>query len=197
MVIVPHMLLIGATERDAGKTTFACEVLRRFNAPAIAVKITVIQERNGECPRGGQGCGVCTSLEGNYCITEETSKTGGKDTQRLLAAGACRVYWLRTLRSEARKGALALLREIGSDLPVICESNSIRHTLEPGLFILVANRHSNNIKASAASVRAYADLIVQSDGHTFEFDFNRLLYEGNRWRLLPERSAVPVDKERK
>lgn len=122
MVKVPQMLLIGATERDAGKTSFACEVLRRFKAPVIAVKITVIQERNGECPRGGQGCGVCSSLEGNFCVTEETSKTGGKDTQRLLASGADRVFWLRTLRSEAEEGALALLREIGSDAPVVCES---------------------------------------------------------------------------
>lgn len=196
MVIVPHMLLIGATERDAGKTTFACELLRRFNAPVIAVKITVIQERNGECPRGGQGCGVCTSLAGNYCITEETSKTGKKDTQRLLAAGADRVYWLRTLRSEAEEGALALLREIGSDAPVVCESNSIRHTLEPGLFILVTNKYSDKIKASAVSVRSYADLIVQSNGHAFEFDFNRIQYTGNRWTLSPEHAPVSVDAER-
>lgn len=197
MVIVPQMLLVGAMERDAGKTSFACEMLRRFNMPIIAVKVTVIQERNGECPRGGMGCGVCTSLEGKYCITEETSMTGEKDTQRLLAAGAARVFWLRVLRSEAEEGATALLRQIGTEKPIICESNSIRHVVEPGLFVMASNRRSGKSKASAEAVRSQADLILYSDGNTFEFDFSRITYNKNRWRLEPEEITLNASGERK
>lgn len=196
-MVVPQMLLIGATGRDAGKTTFACQLLQHFGASGLyAVKVTVIHERNGECPRGGVGCGVCSSLEGGFCITEENSTTGNKDTQRMLAAGAKRVYWLRTLREEAEEGLRSLLHEIGESVPIICESNSVRQVVVPGLFLMVANLSSENTKASAKAVMEHADLIVQSDGKNFDCDFNQIEYAGNGWRLRPAHAALPPGSRR-
>ena len=101
MLKAPHMLLIGAAGRNTGKTEFACTLLRRFSTlqSITAIKITVIRsdESRGSCPRGGSGCGVCSSLEGEYDITEETDRDGSKDTSRLLRAGANHVFWLRVL----------------------------------------------------------------------------------------------------
>lgn len=182
MVSVPNMLLIGAANRDAGKTTFACELIRRFSTIAIqAAKVTVIQERDGQCPRGGEGCGVCTSLEGTYCLTEETVVDGNKDTQRMLQAGARRVFWLRVLRAELESGVGALLEAIGPDTPFVCESNSLRHAVAPGVFLMVQNKNSSFMKASARSVLQYADEVVYSDGRRFEFMWERIGIERNQW----------------
>lgn len=182
MISVPNMMLIGAANRDAGKTTFACQLIQRFSGLSLqASKVTVIQERNGACPRGGEGCGVCTSLEGAYCITEETIVDGRKDTQRMLAAGARRVFWLRVLREQLESGVRALLDALGPDTPLICESNSLRHAVAPGIFIMVRNRNSMTIKASAQDVWKYADEVVFSDGKSFDLDCNRISCMDNRW----------------
>lgn len=184
MIYAPNMLLIGAASRNVGKTTFACEIVRRFmDTPVSAAKVTAIQERDGLCPRGGKGCGVCTSLEGDYCITEETSVEGTKDTQRLLAAGAHQVLWLRVLKEQLEQGAQELLEKIGKNTPVICESNSLRTVVVPGLFLMLENPESPQRKQSATAVRHYADTIVHSDGQHFLFDFDRISLAASTWHL--------------
>ena len=117
----PDILMIGATGRNTGKTTFACEVIRRYSGRHAVVganaKVTTIADRRGPCPRGGQGCGVCSSLAGDYQITEERAEAGGKDTQRMLAAGAHRAYWLRVCiiyQNENRDPFLSMSRPMRS-----------------------------------------------------------------------------------
>lgn len=186
MLHVPNMLLIGAAGRDAGKTVFACELVRRFHhLPVLAVKATVIQERGGDCPRGGAGCGVCAALDDAWRLTEETCQDGPKDTQRLLAAGAERVFWLRVLKAHLEAGARALLDRLGPGMPFICESNSLRLAVEPGLFLLVRHADNDAVKESARTVRRYADAEICSDGRSFDFDFERVAWTGTRWRLRP------------
>ena len=184
MIYAPNMLLIGAAGRDVGKTTFACEVIRRFlDINLYAAKVTAIQARDGLCPRGGKGCGVCTSLEGDFCITEETRTDGKKDTQRLLAAGAKQVLWLRALKSKLEEGAREFLDTIGPDTPLVCESNSLRNVVVPGLFLMLKNPDAKEMKTSAQQVHSHADIMVHSDGHHFDFDFDRISLVANCWQL--------------
>jgi len=182
MLYAPNMILIGAASRDAGKTVFACELVRRFAADGVVgAKVTAVQETNGTCPRGGQGCGVCSSLEGDYCLTEELESGTEKDTQRLLASGAQRVFWLRVLKENLDDAAPVLLDTIGRRAPVICESNSLRRAIEPSLFFMLRRSGAQTIKASAEAVLHYADIPVQSDGHGFDVDFERLSLDNGRW----------------
>jgi hypothetical protein len=184
VIILNNMFLIGSTGRDAGKTTFACEMVRRFSDMSpVAAKVTVIRENDGNCPRGGAGCGVCSSLQGNYLITEETISHGNKDTQRLLAAGAKHVFWLRVLQRELENGVHALLDILGPNVPIICESNSLRHAVVPGLFIMVQRRDSESVKESARKVRHLADALIYSDGHSFDIDLKRITWFEGRWLL--------------
>jgi len=134
----------------------------------VGIKVTTIKDKDGQCPRGGKGCGVCSSLEGNFCITEETNRTSGKDTSRLLAAGAGRVFWIRVLKEHLVDGITALLEAIDPEAVSICESNSLRQIVEPGLFLMVRKKDSNAWKSSARDVIKYADRIVVSDGSSFD-----------------------------
>lgn len=185
MMSAPHMLMAGAAARNSGKTTFACALIRRLAAemPVAAAKVTAVRERDGVCPRGGAGCGVCSSFEGRYLLTEECDGSGAKDTQRLLASGAHRVFWLRVLHDYLEEGARALLDSLGWDMLVVCESNSLRRVIEPGAFLVFQPAGVPGIKASAREVIEHANRIVRFDGTDFDFGPDRVDVRNGRWML--------------
>ena len=185
--------MIGSAGSNVGKTELACAILRKFsrNCDIIGIKVTTIKEKEGQCPRGGEGCGVCSSLEGVYSIIEELDKSSEKDTAKLLAAGASRVFWLRVREEHLQEGITALLEVIGHDAVSICESNSLRNVVEPGLFLMVGNHKTKNWKSSAQTVKKYADRIVISDGSSFDFNTNNIKLIKDKWRLnLPATAIV-------
>lgn len=182
MLDVPNMLLIGAAERNAGKTTFAVELIRRFiHLDILAAKATVVKETSEMCPRGGEGCGVCSSLSQPFIISEEQETTANKDTSRLLAAGARRVFWLRVLREHLAEGAKALADSVGTHAPCICESNSLRLAVNPGMFFMVTRSGSSFYKSSALLVLPYVNETIDYDGNNFSFDFDRIAFCDGRW----------------
>ena len=192
MIKVSGMLMIGSAGRNVGKTEFACSLIRRFSAQQkiVGIKVTTIKQKDGTCPRGGRGCGVCSSLRGDYCITEETQPQAGKDTSRLLASGASRVFWLRVMRSKLEEGAVALLDVIGPDAVSVCESNTLRKAVEPGLFVIVKHNNSDQWKVSAENVREYADRIISSDGTGFDADIADIGFAEGQWALREHAGVI-------
>lgn len=192
MIKLDKMLMIGSAGSNAGKTELACAILNKCskNNDIVGIKVTTIKDKDGQCPRGGEGCGVCSSLEGNFCITEETNRTSGKDTSRLLAAGAGRVFWIRVLKEHLVEGITALLDAIGPGAVSICESNSLRQVVEPGLFLMARKNDSNAWKSSARDVIKYADRIVVSDGSSFDLAPDRIKLADGKWTLVEKATAI-------
>lgn len=185
MLIVPRMLLIGSSGRDSGKTTFACRLIEKYPQPRLitAAKVTTVRKGAGPCARGGEGCGVCDSLDVPYCITEEIARGGRKDTQRLLAAGAGRVYWLRTWHTALDDGASALMETVEPHAPLVCESNSLRLAVQPGLFLVFRPRGAGSAKESAQRVLDYADRVITFDGHDFDLALDDVRFVDGKWTL--------------
>jgi molybdopterin-guanine dinucleotide biosynthesis protein A len=192
MIKLDKMLMIGSAGSNVGKTELACALLGKFgkNLNIVGIKVTTIKDKDGQCPRGGKGCGVCSSLEGNFCITEETNRSSGKDTSRLLAAGAGRVFWIRVLKEHLFEGITALLDVIEPEAVSICESNSLRQVVEPGLFLMARKNDSNAWKSSAKDVRKYADRIVVSDGSSFDLALGRIKLTDGKWKLVEKATAI-------
>ncbi|MFC1496916.1 molybdenum cofactor guanylyltransferase [Verrucomicrobiota bacterium] len=192
IIKIPGMLMVGAAGRNAGKTEFACSLIRMFSKEReiVGIKVTTITRKDGSCPRGGAGCGVCSSLDGNYCITDEADAPREKDTARLLAAGASRVYWLRVMKSHLEQGMSALLDIAGRDSVTICESNSLRRVVEPGLFLMVKEKGSEKYKESAEAVKKYADRVVLSNGKGFDTDIKDIGFVGDKWALKEKATAI-------
>ena len=183
MLHLPNWLLIGAAGRNAGKTELACALVDRHK-PVAAVKITVVRPENtGGCPRGGEGCGVCSSVNDTpYWIREETDPSSPKDTSRLLAAGASPVLWL-CCRQAALPEALDALLPLLPDRPVIAESNSLRHLVTPSLFVMVRLKDDRAFKPSARAVLPQVDRLIASDGAAFDLDLDEVVLEGGTWSL--------------
>ncbi len=183
MVRFPGMLMVGAAGRNVGKTEFACSLIGKFSTrcKVIGIKVTAIDRTDGSCPHGGSGCGTCSSLEGNYCITKETDRQSNKDTCRMLAAGAETVYWLRVLKTHLKEGALALLDTIGDGAVSVCESNSFRSAAVPDLFVMLRSGQTPDYKPSAQSVGRHADKTVSFDGNNFDIDVDAIKLIDGRW----------------
>jgi molybdopterin-guanine dinucleotide biosynthesis protein A len=192
MIKLDGMLMIGSAGANVGKTELACTLIKKFGKTSdiTGIKVTTIRAKDGQCPRGGLGCGVCSSLDGDFCITEETGSKSKKDTVRLLAAGAKRVFWMRVLKKRLKEGLTALLDTIEPDAISICESNSLRQVVEPGLFIMVKARNLKSWKSSAWEVKEYADKIIITGPDGFDFDLNQIKLTGNKWTLKENATAI-------
>jgi hypothetical protein len=67
---VPNMILIGSTARHSGKTAVATAVIKKIKSkyPVVGLKVTTIEEKNEKYIHGGEDCGFCSGLKGNYEI---------------------------------------------------------------------------------------------------------------------------------
>ena len=187
------ILLIGAADRNAGKTLLACDLIRRHAAAGqapIAVKVTTIRAEAGPCPRGGDGCGECGEFRGTYCLTEVHDGPPNKDTTRLLAAGAARVYWLRVREEHLAEGVGEALARIPAGLPSIWESNAARQVLEPGLFLVLREKGSDRVKPSCRRVMDRADRILDFDGSGWDLVPDRIRFRSGRWTIRQDAAAI-------
>jgi hypothetical protein len=197
MIKVPNMIMIGSAGRNTGKTELACKIIGRFKhkTDVYGIKVTTILQRAGQrdgqealCPRGGKGCGVCTSLEGNYSITEENdclqsvvgvAGKSGKDTARMAEAGAKKVYWLRVLKGHLKEGIEKILSSVDNNGLIVCESNSLRLIVEPGLFFITMEKLSGPVKASCSAVMDKADRIVMLNSRETEKCINHIQFKNS------------------
>jgi molybdenum cofactor guanylyltransferase len=186
------MLMIGAASRNVGKTEFACALIRRLaaTAPVVGVKVTAVRDAEVTCPRGEKGCGLCSSFPGHYAVSEETEPGTHKDTQRMLGAGATRVFWLRVRRAGLADGIAALLRLLPPGIPVVCESNAARQALTPDLFLMLRGAGHASVKPSSQAVAALADRLVTFDGRGWDLSPDDVTLLHGRWRLRQAATAV-------
>jgi len=58
MIKLDGMLMIGSAGPNLGKTDLACALIRKFSKSTdiIGIKVTTIEAKDGQCPRGGNGC---------------------------------------------------------------------------------------------------------------------------------------------
>lgn len=192
MIFKPNFIIIGSTGRNTGKTEFACRLINSWSGSSevFGLKVTTINKNEGKCPRGGEGCGVCSSLTGDYEIIEETGLDGIKDTSRMLVSGAKRVYWLKVSANALDKGIEALLKLIPDDVAVVCESNGVRNVLEPGIFLVIKNLKDKTIKPNCARVIRYASKIIEFDNMSWNFPPDRVILKNNTWMVREKATAI-------
>ena len=165
---VPQMVLIGAAGRGAGKTELAGKTIGmlRESGPVVGVKVVRVERPGMPCHRGGAGCGLCGTLEGRFDLREETGEDPEKDTARMLAAGAKQAYLLRALPKAMAEGFAHFLKQVPKNALIVCESNSLRKVIRPGVFLYAAGdkTEEGRAKPSARAVRHLADRVIFRGG---------------------------------
>jgi hypothetical protein len=154
---VANLILIGGSGRNVGKTTFACLLIGELSKKnkVIAIKISNIKPDDNSFHGFHE-----KSIEGNYEIFEEIG-LGDKDSQRMLAAGASRSFFVRTTDNFGEEAFGSLIKQIDENSLLVCESNSLRKFVEPRAFVMVGNKKDSN-KYSAKANFEKADFIVRA-----------------------------------
>lgn len=128
-----NLLIISGTGSKSGKTTMACRIIHEFrHLQPVAIKITPHYHELTE--------GIEEIAPGDgYSIRIERDPCSGKDTSRMLAAGASTVYLALAWEAPLEEVFIKLLELIPEGIPIICESPSLRNYFEPGVFIIMSS----------------------------------------------------------
>ena len=149
MLKAEKILMIGAAGKNAGKTEFVCQLIQKFKDVhrVFGLKVTTLHEvvDQTQLPPGK-----------TYILSEETGRSPGKDTVRMLEAGAEKVFWLRATVNGLDRGLHEFRDYLSGNELVICESNSLRRVVEPGLFIIMKRTGKGEIKPSCQAVWEFA-----------------------------------------
>lgn len=136
----PILIGVGGSQSSAGKTEVACNLLRRLNGWG-AIKYTR------------------TNLYSSITDDPNILKQKGKDTERLIGAGAEEVLWVQSA-GEALKEILPMAIERLSHLNgITIEGNSAIEVLMPDIVIFVF-RDAYGFKTTAENTLKMADVII-------------------------------------
>jgi molybdopterin-guanine dinucleotide biosynthesis protein len=136
----PVIIGIGGAHSGAGKTTIASLILKRLKGWG-AIKYT----------KNSLYCSITDDLK---ILSEK-----GKDTKRLLDAGAEKVLWVQSSFSELEE-VLPIAVEMLSHLKgVLIEGNSAIEILKPDIVIFVSGAEGK-IKKGAEKILEMADVVI-------------------------------------
>lgn len=140
----PIVIGIGGAHSGSGKTTCAALLFQRLKGWG-GIKYTK------------------TAIYSSLIDEREVLLTKGKDTRRMLDAGAERVLWIQSPPSELGE-LLPLALEKLSDLKgVIVEGNSAIEFLVPDIIIFLFGNNSEKIKESAKRILGKADVVLSEE----------------------------------
>lgn len=159
MIREKRLLIVGGAGRNVGKTEFVCRLIARFAGQhdIYALKVSSVY------PDEGLFHGSHADDEVMHQLFEEQRRETGKDSSRMLRAGAVKSYYLRSDDEGIREGFAYFCQQLPEKAIIVCESNSLGQFVHPGLYVMVRSV-SGEVKPRAVSQLARADLVVVSDG---------------------------------
>ena len=183
MIEYPAMLMVGASGKDAGKTELACLLIRAFSPFLAIVGLKVSTLRDDFAGPAHQAYPTPSeSSAAPYLLAEEPAPGPGTDTARMLASGARRSFLLRSDSSHLEQG-FAAFRDRAGEAVIVCESNSLRKLVRPGLFLVIQKFGDDALKPSFVEMAGYADRVVHTDGSRFDFGPENVVFEQGKWSL--------------
>ena len=172
-----NLLLIAATGSNVGKTTLATSILQNLTKEhkVIALKVS---------PHFHQIEGNRNILEHteHYMIVEEKDEVSGKDTSKLIRAGAAKAYLVHGNEEHVIDAFLKLYLSFPADQPVLCESAGLAYHISAGLLILL-KRDGFGKQTIFDQLKEKADLIITSDGEKFDSDISAIQFSDGKWHL--------------
>lgn len=175
----PNILLITGNGKNVGKTTLSCRIIesQKNEHDLIAVKISTHFHEYFDDDK-------VLFKNDDFIIIEEMKNRTGKDSSKMLDAGAKRVFFVM-VKDESLSFAFDKLMEIldNTDNPMIIESTSLRKYVEPSLFVVIQNIKTKNIKPYLKPFLNLVDLNIVFNGQKFDFSHENIIYNGVKWKL--------------
>lgn len=181
MQTTSKFLIIGGATRNVGKTTLTCKIIDNFskNNNIIGVKIKTINENDSFFH--GRDNNPLKENE-NYRIAEEKISGSGSDGERMLVAGAKKVFKIKARYNYLKTAFEELIESIKIDnYSFVCESNSIVEHINSKIYFLIISKNNIEIKPSAKRNKKYADRIIFTNGKKHDFDLSEIDLKNHNW----------------
>ena len=182
MLKLDKMLLIGSDQRNVGKTTLACELINKYSKDynIAAIKITPLSKKHPDHTVESDS----DRWEKGYDIVREKENSGKTDTSKFFAAGAQQSFWLRVFDENLLEGFTSVLKEVGEDVIIICESTSLVKFIKPGVFIMItADSVSSKRKKHVQDLEPYASIRIWPDGGDFKGFVKKIRFKLGKWEF--------------
>jgi len=151
------MVMIGGNSRNAGKTTLACNIIRKLSTQHSVFALKVTSIRPGDA--GLHGSHDEASFIG-YSILEETNSVSVKDTSLMLQADAKHVFYVRASEGYVEEAIVDFLSKYNHNQPIVCESRSLREIVNPGLFLMMMRIPPQGVGKDVTNYISLADKVL-------------------------------------
>jgi hypothetical protein len=182
---LPQLLLIAGNGRDSGKTTLACLIIQKFSPDHQIITLKISPHKH----RIATGGKVICDTENLY-IAEETDAGTGKDSSRMLQAGASRSFFICSDEDQLPVAMDKILELAADHTLIVCESGSIRRFAEPGLFFIVCRAGSEDIKPGTQNLLQFHNIWLTFDGRHFNLNLNEIVIHHNNWEKITDYDNV-------
>lgn len=173
-----NILLVSGSGRNCGKTTVACKIIKQLKKKGLVygLKITPHFHITGDDQQiVDEGAGYKIFRETNYC--------SGKDSSRMLVAGAKEVYFIQCSDESLLRIYKQLKQLIPEGFPVVCESGSFASIYQPGLHILVKVVDGDDSKRSYKSNLEKSEIIITAREFNKTNLSSHINYSDNQWTI--------------
>jgi hypothetical protein len=174
----PNILLVTGNGRNVGKTTFSCAVIEHLKEEKI-IGVKISPHFHEFDPEEED----VLYQKDDIIIIEEHRKNTGKDSAKLLAAGAYRVFFIMAKDRYLNKAFRILIELAGTDYPMIIESAALRNTIIPSNFLLLSRPNRPQIKDSIAHLMEYVDYKIILDDEKTNLILENLSYSNSEWKI--------------
>jgi hypothetical protein len=135
MLTIPNLFLVGGNSRHSGKTTLACEVIRRLSLEQEVTALKFTRFHPDEKELHGNHLGE-DEFSG-YSILRETDYHSSKDTSQMLQAGAKDVFYIRSEEEFMEQASIDFFTKYNHGQPLVCESRALRDFVVPAVFVMM------------------------------------------------------------
>lgn len=170
MIDMPKICLISGNDRNIGKSTLACKIIKLncSKNQIFAIKISShIHQQNSNVK--------FIVHEHDLQIFEECNYKSNKDSSLFLQAGAKKVLYVQYISNGLDKAMPFIFNFIGDNFCVI-ESGGIRSYIKPGLFLFIHN--VNSLKVTEH--KPHANLIIEPHS----FNNLTITIKNSQWNIL-------------
>lgn len=167
----PLIIGIGGTNSGVGKTTIAAAVLqyltgnkrsaggRELKTPVIRTPAQADNKRWGAIKFTGTSSSRSSIVADKTILMEE-----GKDTSKMLNAGASDVLWVKSPRSGSDKVLPEAVKRLSYLDGIIVEGNSAIEFLKPAVVIFIIGDKKKLWKPGVERFAAIADILLYENG---------------------------------
>ncbi|MCK5908270.1 MAG: hypothetical protein KAG37_11785 [Flavobacteriales bacterium] len=177
MEVYNNLLLIGGSGQNVGKTTLTIDILKQYskNNKIIAIKTS--------CHfHGILDTDIVLANNDKYTIVKETVTNTGKDSSRMLEAGAAEVYFIQAKDEFIGEAYFFLTNKTEGDSLIICETASLRKHLIPEVFLALVKNKSEQFDENKQILNK-ADLVIE-DYLNNKIEVGTIIeINNNKWKI--------------